>query len=119
MAHAYVFGWLGPSCKANARKTWNELFRKEGIDGFFDFYRTTNAYELATRLSEMFLLERRGYVIAPELQTIILPLLDRLDFTALEQGSADTVTNEGGVLVGYFCGDDERRRMDVWFGESL
>lgn len=110
-----VCGLIGAACSSRARTTWNELFRERGFAAFFDFYRTKTKEDLELRLSEMFLLERRGYVVASELQTIILPLLDRLDLTAIEKGSVDTVVNDGGVLIGYYCEDDEKK-ISVWFG---
>ncbi len=105
MAHAHVFGLLAPSCTAHARKTWNELLHRLNIDGFFDFYRTRNAHELQTRLSEMFLLERRGYLVHESLQSDAAVLMDRLAPSAHERGLVDTVTNERGVLVGHFLAD--------------
>ncbi len=109
-----VCGLIGSVCTSKARTLWNELFKERGLSAFFDFYRTKTKEDLELRLSEMFLLERRGYVVAPELQSMILPLLDRLDSASQEKGSVDTVLNEEGVLIGYFCGDDEKR-IHVWF----
>lgn len=104
MAHRYVFGFLGPHCKANARKTWNALLREQGIDGCFDFYRTTHSGELSLRFSEMFLLERRGYLIDPSLQASCMELMDILMPRARQQKLVDIVINRRGVLVGDFCG---------------
>ena len=104
MAHAYVFGFLGARCKANARTTWNALLKKEGIDGFFDFYRTTGSQDLATRLSEMFLLERRGYLIDVPLQEATVPLMDFLA-PSVQNGRVDVVKNERGVLTGHYVGE--------------
>lgn len=109
-----VFGLIGPVCSSQARTKWNSLFKKNGLSAFFDFYRTKTKQDLELRLSEMFLLERRGYIVAPELQTMIVTLLDRLDNSARQQGCVDTVMNERGVLIGYFCGNDEKR-MKVWY----
>lgn len=115
MAHEFVFGLLGPVCTAHARKTWNELLRKEGIDGFFDFYRTTNAQDLVTRLSEMFLLERRGYLLNASLQAAAVPLMDTLTLEARTQGRVDTVKNERGVLVGHFMGEAKPKEiLTLW-----
>lgn len=113
-----VCGLIGPSCASQARTRWNELFREKNIPAFFDFYRTKTKEDLELRLSEMFLLERRGYVMAPELQTMIVPLLDRLDDTAKQTERVDTVVNDGGVLVGYSCGSDEKR-LAVWFSGTM
>ncbi len=109
-----VCGLIAPSCLSQARTTWNALFKRHGLSAFFDFYRTKTKQDLELRLSEMFLLERRGYVVAEEFQASILPLLDRLDSSVEESKRVDTVVNDRGVLVGYFCGDNERR-MGVWF----
>lgn len=109
-----VCGLVGPVCTSKARTKWNSLFKVRGFSAFFDFYRTKTLQDLELRLSEMFLLERRGYIVAEELQTMIVPLLDRLDVSAAEKGSVDTVVNDGGVLVGYFCNDLDERRMEVW-----
>ncbi len=113
MAHEYVFGLLGPICTAQARKTWNELLRKQQVDGFFDFYRTLNKHDLVTRLSEMFLLERRGYIIADSLQQDAVSLMDTLD-ASVTSGRVDTVKNERGVLVGYFLGNNPEKVLALW-----
>lgn len=110
-----VCGLIGPSCTSQARAKWNALFKKRGLAAFFDFYRTKTFADLELRLSEMFLLERRGYVVAQELQTLILPLLDRLDLSAEKSRTVDTVVNERGVLTGFFCGEDDEERMELWF----
>ncbi len=109
-----VCGLIGPVCTSQARTKWNALFKEQGLLAFFDFYRTKTREDLELRLSEMYLLERRGYVVAEEFQTSILPLLDRLDPVAEEKECVNTVVNDRGVLVGYFCGDDQRR-MELWF----
>ncbi|MSR67432.1 hypothetical protein EXS65_01205 [Candidatus Peribacteria bacterium] len=113
--HRVVCGLIGPTCTSQARTKWNALFLKHGRNAFFDFYRTKTVSELELRLSEMFLHERRGYVVAAELQEIIVPLLDRLDASVTKEQRVDTVTNEGGVLVGSSSGDDDQRRMELWF----
>ncbi len=113
MAHEYVFGLLGPICTANARKTWNELLKKEGVDGFFDFYRTHNKHDLVTRFSEMFLLERRGYVLSEPLQADAVSLMDTLD-ASVTDGRVDTVKNERGVLIGYFLGNNPEAILKLW-----
>ncbi len=113
-----VCGLIGPKCTSNARTTWNANFAERKIDAFFDFYRTIGKEQLELRLSEMFLLERRGYVIAPELQQDAVKLMDRLDESAEKNGKVDTVLNERGVLVGYaFEGRDDKdeARMSLWF----
>lgn len=104
MANRYVFGFLGPRCTANARKTWNAFLREQGIDGCFDFYRTLHAGELSLRFSEMFLLERRGYLIDPSLQASCMELMDVLTPRARQQKRVDIVINRRGVLIGDCCG---------------
>lgn len=115
MAHEFVFGLVGPACSGQARKLWNEEIKRQGIDGFFDFYRAKTSADLEFRLSEMFLLERRGYVLSPELQEAAISLMDQLDDSAKQRGRVDTVTNERGVLVGSFLGDVPiDRRLLLW-----
>lgn len=120
MAHEFVFGLIGPICTAQARKTWNGLLNKEGVDGFFDFYRTMNQEDLVTRFSEMFLLQRRGYLIADSLQKDAVPLMDTLTPEARTKGRVDTVKNERGVLVGHFMGKAPAREiLDMWLENEV
>ncbi len=115
MTERYVFGFLGARGSGDLRKTWNALLAEQGIDGFFDCYRAVSAKDLELRLSEMFLLERSGYLLSPKLGTIIMPLLDKLDASAEERGEVDTVLNEGGVMIGYFLGDiPPEERLKLW-----
>jgi shikimate 5-dehydrogenase len=114
-----VCGLLGSRCTGEARKVWNAAFKGAGLDAFFDFYRTGNRHDAELRLSEMFLLERRGYAIDPKLQKEIVTLLDVLDTSATTEGKVDTVWNDGGVLYGFFLGatkDDKKipERMKTW-----
>ncbi|MDD5055230.1 MAG: hypothetical protein PHZ00_03085 [Candidatus Peribacteraceae bacterium] len=120
MAHRSVCGLLGPRCIAGERKRWNALFLEKGIDAFFDCYKASTIADLELRLAEMFHLGRRGYLVVPALQKIIVPLLDRLDASAKGEGSVDIVVNNGGVICGYWMGDwnDEAVRMRIltmWF----
>lgn len=118
-----IIGHIGPINDPAARKFCSELFAREGIDASFAFYRTS-VNDLPLRLSEMFHLERRGYIVAPELQKAIVPLLDSIDNSANERGVVDTVVNEGGVLVGFSreggtSGSHvERRHLLLWFSVS-
>jgi shikimate 5-dehydrogenase len=114
MQHRYVFGFLGPSCTGNIRKTWNAHLQAKNIDGFFDFYRTKTVKDLETRLSEMFLLQRRGYILHPSLQSEAVRLMDRLDDSAQKEGKVDTVLNDRGVLVGGVIGDEVDERLKFW-----
>lgn len=105
-----VIGSIGSTNTADLRSEWNGLFAERGVDAFFDFYRTS-ARNLDLRLSEMFQLQRRGYIVAPELSQVIVPLLDRC---AVDR--VDTVTNDGGVLVGEWLEGDREKRWMRWFG---
>lgn len=109
-----VCGLIGPTCTSQARTHWNALFTQKGTDAFFDFYRTSTIVDLELRLSEMFLLQRRGYVVDPLFETVIIRLLDQLDPSAIDRGSVDTVVNERGVLIGYFLGGDDGERIKKW-----
>lgn len=113
-----VCGLIGPTCTSQARTRWNALFTEKGTDAFFDFYRTVTTEDLELRLSEMFLLQRRGYVVDPLFETVIIRLLDQLDPSAIDRGSVDTVVNERGVLVGHFC-DNDGARLKLWFGNEF
>lgn len=120
MAHEFVFGLIGPVCTAHARKTWNGLLREERIDGFFDFYRTTTKEDLVTRFSEMFLLGRRGYLVAASLQADAVPLMDRLTNEARKKGLVDTVKNERGVLMGHFMGEAKPKEiLNMWLEKEV
>jgi shikimate 5-dehydrogenase len=119
-AHQYVFGFLGPRCTGNIRALWNARLREQGIDGFFDFYRTTTRRDLETRLSEMFLLERRGYLVDPSLQEACVALMDTLTSAARSAGLVDTVRNERGVLTGDFLGHvDPEARLTFWMTSQV
>ena len=83
------------------------------MDAFMDYYPTKEG-NLTERLSEMFHFDRRGYIVGKSLQKAIISLLDGLDTSASEEGSVDTVVNEEGVLIGYFCGDNRAKRMELW-----
>ncbi len=109
-----VCGLIGPKCSSQARTTWNKLFVDENKNAFFDFYRTRNQQELELRLSEMFLLERRGYIVDSLFQESIIPLLDQLD-ESVQKGSVDTVLNERGVLTGYWLNNVAEKRCKLWF----
>ena len=111
----FVIGYLGVTTPQGERKRWNGVLAQKGIDGFFDGYPTKTSDDLQFRLSEMFLLERRGYILAPQFQENVLELLDVVDASAQTAGKADTVVNEGGVLHGYLCGEDDEKRCALWF----
>ena len=120
MKNRSVCGLLGPRCIAGERKRWNALFREQGIDAFFDCYKAATVVDLELRLAEMFHLGRRGYLVVPRLQKMIITLLDQLDVSVKGEGRVDVVVNNGGVLRGYWMGDwnDEEVRMRIhklWF----
>lgn len=104
MTELLTIGLVAPRCVGSSRKVWNDALREKGIPAFFDFYRTTTIRDLELRLSQMFLHDRRGYIVDPLFSSSILPLLDRLDDQAITHGAVDTVLNDGGILVGYFFG---------------
>ncbi len=113
-----VCGLIGLKCASNARAVWNANFAKRKLDAFFDFYRTRSVQELELRFSEMFLLERRGYIVAAELQQDAVKLMDRLDVSAQKNGKVDTVLNERGVLIGFAFderSDRDDARIHLWF----
>jgi shikimate 5-dehydrogenase len=118
MKHEFVFGLLGSKCSGQIRKVWNAFLKERGVDGFFDFYPTKTCEQLELRLSEMFLLHRRGYVIGEQFQETVIPLLDRLDTSAEKKGAVDTVVNDGGVFVGYWIGDSADARLSLWLAAS-
>ncbi len=103
MSKRLVFGLVGPKCSHEARKRWNAYFTEKNLDAFFDFYKTTTVSDLELRLSEMFLLERRGYLIDKKFQKECVRLMDQLDESAEREGKVDAVVNERGVLKGYFA----------------
>ncbi len=96
-----VVGYIGPRNHPDLRSCWNERLRAEGRDAFFDFYRT-KIDDLPLRLSEMFVLERRGYIVSSELSEVIVPLLDRVDHSVDRAGKVNLIINNGGILSGYF-----------------
>jgi shikimate 5-dehydrogenase len=90
---------------------WNEIFREREIDAFFDFYRTSTDRDLELRLSEMFLHERRAYLLDPLFSLSVRPLLDRMDPSAKATQRIDTVINDDGILIGFDMGatlDDQK-----------
>ena len=114
MKHAIVCGLLAPTCSGNARSIWNSYFSRHQYDAFFDFYRCTGREDLTLRLSEMFLLNRRGYIVDKVFQEEIVPLLDVLEPSALRAGRVDSILNNEGVLHGAYI-DDQSPEMRVQF----
>ena len=112
-----TLGFVGPRLPAGERARWNALLSKQGIDGCYDFYRAASRDDLQLRLSEMFLLDRRGYAVAAEWEHSVVELLDTLDDAARTAGRADTVVNIGGVLHGTICGHADAsmaKRLSLW-----
>ncbi len=106
-----IFGLLGSMPKAQA--AWEKRFRDMGVNACMSKY-PTEAANLPERLSEMFHFDRRGYLVAANLQKDILPLLDVLDASARTHGLSDTVVNCAGVLHGFFFGTDDEARAQAW-----
>jgi shikimate dehydrogenase len=118
-----VIGFLGP-CPSRVRRVWNELLRREGRDAFFDGYPTRTRADLQLRLSEMYLLERRGYAVGKGLRGEALSMMDRLDASAMQAESVDTIVNDGGVFTGYQVGDildlqAVLKRYRLFFGTDM
>ncbi len=91
-------------------KQWNTYFREEGIDASAIYYPTT-VENLPERLSEMFHFDRRLYLVSPNLQEVIAPLLDRIDEEPVE-----VIWNDGGVLVGRKMHENLLKQIVIIFG---
>lgn len=92
------------------------LQRALGSSAVLEHYTTRTSQDLALRLSEMFLHDRRMYLLAPSLAPLAPQLLDTVDDDARRAGRADLVINIGGVLHGMFLGDitwEERLALAV------
>jgi shikimate 5-dehydrogenase len=113
MKKSMVVGLIGPVCVSQCRARWNAYLRSQGSPLEFQFYRTRNRDELVLRLSEMFVLERRGYVVHPDLMPLVTTLLDDMDRAAKECGRVDTIVNDGGRLIGYYLAADPVSAMDA------
>lgn len=77
--------------------------------------------DLEMRCSEMFFLERRGYILDVHWQRSIMPFLDVID-ASVRSGTVDTILNKGGILCGFYVGgarSDWRidERMAIWMTE--
>jgi shikimate 5-dehydrogenase len=79
---------------SSIRSAFDGFINKQQLDVSFDYY-TTKPEELHERLSEMFHHDRRGYLLAEDLQTAIVPLLD-------EQRSekVNVILNDNGTMIG-------------------
>lgn len=109
-----LFGILGTLPDSGAALSrWTAYFRSHGLDASIDRYPATKQ-TIPERLSEMFHFDRRGYIVGKSLQKAIIPYLDRLDAGAAEEGSVDTVLNDGGILIGFFCANDDDKRSQIW-----
>ncbi|MBM3230743.1 hypothetical protein FJZ28_00265 [Candidatus Peregrinibacteria bacterium] len=109
-----LFGILGSVPEASdVLASWNAYFRTHSIDASIDRYPCTEA-TIPERLSEMFHFDRRGYIVGLPLQKAIIRYLDRLDSSATEEGSVDTVLNDHGCLLGYFCNAHAAARRRIW-----
>lgn len=111
-----LFGIIGAvPDSGSVLSRWNAWFAKQGIDADMQRYPTMEK-TLPERLSEMFHFDRRGYIVGKSLQEAIIPYLDGLDASVRGEGSGcvDTVLNDGGLLRGYFTGNDDEKRMGLW-----
>lgn len=107
-----VIGYLGPRKVQAFTIVWNALFTRLNAPAMLDFYPTSACGNdpcaekqcLHLRLSEMFLLGRRGYIVDPALQSDAYELMDEHDATARKHKKVDTVVSENGVQKGFFCG---------------
>ena len=109
-----LFGILGSLDNVSDEMSWwNRQFVQKGLDAALSRY-PTQTTELPERLSEMFHFDRRGYIVGKGLTEAIIPLLDSIDASAMEEGSVDTVLNRGGIMTGFFCGNDRQKRWDIW-----
>ncbi|MBU2213931.1 hypothetical protein KKC44_03025 [Patescibacteria group bacterium] len=96
-----LYGILGKVPEAGKLQAqWNAFFEKEGMDAFMDKYPTT-VETLPERLSEMFHFDRRAYIVGPDLQEAIIPLLDEIEEEVLKKRKAEVVINNNGVMKGY------------------
>ncbi|PIR53776.1 hypothetical protein COU75_04325 [Candidatus Peregrinibacteria bacterium CG10_big_fil_rev_8_21_14_0_10_42_8] len=110
-----LFGIIGSLERVSEHmKWWNAEFVSKGLDAVMSRYQTEeNA--LPERLSEMFHFDRRGYIVGFKLQEAIIPLLDNVDASAVEEGRVDTIVNTGGVMTGYFCNENREKQWELWF----
>ncbi|MCK5019150.1 MAG: hypothetical protein KAS32_18965 [Candidatus Peribacteraceae bacterium] len=100
-----LFGILGAHPKkSEILKEWNKYFLEKGIDAFMDSYNVKEK-DLLVHFSDMFLFDRRAYIVSPNLQKLVLPYLDVIDLASKEAGKASFIYNRGGVLIGYFFDD--------------
>lgn len=105
-----LFGVLGNYPKASQEiALWNKSFAEHGKNAWMSKY-AASVKTLPERLSEMFHFDRRGYIVAPELEEAILPYLDHVEDHAQKERRVNTVLNERGVLTGARCTDEERKQ---------
>ncbi len=95
-----VIGFIGRKKNSHILTAMREHFQWQTREVHIDFYRTTEQ-DLSARLSELYALDRRGYVVSDELQEAILPFLDSIHPTDMPPTSVNTVVNDGGILKGY------------------
>ncbi len=97
-----VFGFLGPSLRGSVKRAWHAYFVSASLDACFECFPTKTERDLELRLSEMFLLDRRGYILHPRFYDVVLPFLDRYE-KGIECTGVNIVTNVNGVLVGSYA----------------
>lgn len=128
-----VIGLLSPKHQRAEQIQWNQLLEAKKLNAYFDVYKTENCtcpectkkMCLTLRLSEMFLLGRRGYIIDISLQKELVTLIDELDSSAKKAKRVDTIVNEGGIVRGY-CLEKMKdpaeinfARFELFFGSPL
>jgi shikimate 5-dehydrogenase len=114
-----LLGVLGSSADSSAiLREWNSYLRSAGIDGSMDRYPCSEK-TIPERMSEMVHFDRRGYIVAPALQTAMLSAMDTLDSSAIQSHKVDTIINDNGVLTGFWMNGDSSSRRELWFTKKF
>lgn len=100
MRARFVVGIVMPSGGGSFRSLGVHAFRSRGIQAIVESFSARHDAELQLRLSEMFLWERRAYILGTSLRRSVLPFLDRVLLPLSADGGVDIVLNCGGVLCG-------------------
>jgi len=79
---------------SSVRSAFDKFINNNELDVSFDYY-ATKPGELHERLSEMWHHDRRGYVLADDLQAAIIPLLD-----TIEGDKVNVIVNDNGTIIG-------------------
>jgi shikimate 5-dehydrogenase len=90
-----LLGVLGKVENLSSIRSHFDLFiNKQQLDVSFDYYQTKPS-ELHERLSEMWHHDRRGYLLAEQLQQAIIPLLDECKYERV-----NVIVNNKGRMIG-------------------